>query len=88
MVGEQARLFIAVWPPPVVLDAIARLPWPAVEGVRYTTRDQWHLTLRFLGNADIDEAQQALATAVQTVAAILARLPTEALPSALRDRVP
>ena len=28
--------------------------------VRYTTRDQWHVTLRFLGNADIDEASAAL----------------------------
>jgi len=35
-----------------------------------------------------EEAHQALATAVQTVAAVLARLPVEAVPSALRDLVP
>lgn len=43
------RLFVAVWPPELVLDAIGHLPRPTVAGVRWTTTDQWHVTLRFLG---------------------------------------
>lgn len=43
------RLFVAVWPPPEILDLLAGLDRPAVDGVRWTTRDQWHVTLRFLG---------------------------------------
>lgn len=43
------RLFVAVWPPPEILDILAGLDRPAVDGVRWTTRDQWHVTLRFLG---------------------------------------
>ena len=43
------RLFVAVWPPPDVLDVVSALPRPAVVGARWTTRDQWHVTLRFLG---------------------------------------
>jgi 2'-5' RNA ligase len=46
------RLFVAVWPPDEVLDSVALLPRPVVDGVRWTTRDQWHVTLRFLGSVD------------------------------------
>jgi RNA 2',3'-cyclic 3'-phosphodiesterase len=46
------RLFVAVWPSEEVLDAIAALPRPDVPGLRWTTRDQWHVTLRFLGSVD------------------------------------
>lgn len=59
----MARLFVAVWPPPPVVDAIAALPREPVDGVRYTTRDQWHATLRFLGECAEDEAEAALAAA-------------------------
>jgi 2'-5' RNA ligase len=55
-----ARLFVAAWPPPEVLDQLAELPRPDEPGVRWTTRDQWHVTLRFLGRADPDEAAAAL----------------------------
>lgn len=43
------RLFIAAWPPPEVLDRIEALERPDVAGLRWSTRDQWHVTLRFLG---------------------------------------
>lgn len=46
------RLFVAVWPSDEVLDAIAALSRPDVPGLRWTTRDQWHVTLRFLGQVD------------------------------------
>jgi 2'-5' RNA ligase len=44
------RLFVAVVPPDDVLDAVAALDRPPHAGVRWTTRDQWHVTLRFLGD--------------------------------------
>jgi 2'-5' RNA ligase len=47
------RLFVAVWPPDEVLDAIAALDRPDVRSVRWTTREQWHITLRFLGEVDV-----------------------------------
>ena len=50
------RLFVAVAVPGDVLDLIADLPRPAREGLRWTTRDQWHVTLRFLGTVDDPEA--------------------------------
>jgi 2'-5' RNA ligase len=43
------RLFVAIWPPPEILDRLAELDRPKVDGLRWTTREQWHVTLRFLG---------------------------------------
>lgn len=57
---EVARLFVAVSLPEPVLDAITALPRPFEEGVRWTGREQWHVTLRFLGDADVEEAATAL----------------------------
>ena len=56
---------MAAWPPADVLDELERLDRPERAGVRWTTRDQWHVTLRFLGSADVGEAADAL----QSVAA-------------------
>jgi len=55
------RAFVAVSLPDAVLDALAeraaRLTFPG----RPTTRDQWHVTLQFLGNrADVDAVMGAL----------------------------
>ena len=55
------RLFVAAWLPSEALDLIAALPRPDVPGLRWTTDDQWHVTLRFLGDADLDEATAACA---------------------------
>ena len=55
---------MAVWPPAEVVAAIAALERPEVEGLRWTTEDQWHITLRFLGDYDVDEATETLATVV------------------------
>ena len=54
------RLFVAVWLPDDVLDLIAALPRPEVDGLRWTTRDQWHVTMRFFGAVELDEAVEAL----------------------------
>jgi 2'-5' RNA ligase len=56
------RLFVAVWPPDEVLDAVSRLERPAIEGVRWTGREHWHVTLRFLGPvSDVEPVRIALA---------------------------
>lgn len=55
------RLFVAVWLPEPVLDLLEQLPRPVDPGVRWTRRDQWHVTLRFLGAVDPDAALAALA---------------------------
>jgi len=54
------RLFVAVWPSDEVLDALAALPRPEAPGLRWTRPDQWHVTLRFLGEAEPDVAAGAL----------------------------
>lgn len=55
------RLFVAVWPPEDVLDRLAALERPEVKGLRWTRRDQWHVTLRFLGQVpDADPVRAAL----------------------------
>jgi len=54
------RLFVAVWPPDEVLELIAGLARPDVEGLRWTTRQQWHVTLRFFGSVDFEDAAAAL----------------------------
>jgi 2'-5' RNA ligase len=56
------RLFVAAWPDAAVRDALASIPRPAHVGgadVRWTTPDQWHVTLRFLGRASVVEAEHA-----------------------------
>ena len=62
------RLFVAAALPDDVLDRIEALPRPDEPGVRWTTRPQWHVTVRFLGEADLDEAIAALAGLVAPVA--------------------
>jgi 2'-5' RNA ligase len=55
------RAFVAAVPPGDVLDAIGALEWGEVAGVRACRRDQWHVTLQFLGNrADIDAVSDRL----------------------------
>ncbi|MCY4632355.1 MAG: RNA 2',3'-cyclic phosphodiesterase [bacterium] len=46
------RLFVAVWPPGDVIDALASLPRPTIPGVRWTPPERLHVTLRFFGAAD------------------------------------
>jgi 2'-5' RNA ligase len=62
------RLFVAIWPPPSVLDALEALPRLPLAGARWTTRQQWHITLRFLGQADVEMVTRAF-DAVSAVAA-------------------
>ena len=54
------RLFIAVWPPVAVTSALAGLPRTDAATLRWTTADQWHITLRYLGDVDESEAREVL----------------------------
>jgi 2'-5' RNA ligase len=54
-------LFVAVWPPDEVLDLLEGLDRPEFNGLRWTARDQWHVTLRFLGPVpDVEPVAEAL----------------------------
>ena len=55
-----ARLFVAVWPPPAVVEELTALHRKDERGVRFVAPEQWHVTLRFLGQADPDEVADAL----------------------------
>ena len=61
------RLFVAVWPPDDVLDAVAALERPDHPSVRWTTLEQWHVTLRFLG--EVDEPPRDLLEPLATITA-------------------
>jgi RNA 2',3'-cyclic 3'-phosphodiesterase len=53
--GEVMRLFVAIAPPPGVLDELDALAAPlrtAREDLRWTSREAWHVTLAFLGQVD------------------------------------
>lgn len=68
------RLFVAVWPPAEVLEAVAALPRPPLPGLRWTDPQQWHVTLRFIGRVeDPDPVVVAMAQAVGPLAPIPVR---------------
>jgi 2'-5' RNA ligase len=48
----MARLFFAVWPPDDVIDDLTALRRKDQRGVRFVRPENWHLTLRFLGDAE------------------------------------
>jgi RNA 2',3'-cyclic 3'-phosphodiesterase len=48
------RLFIAVWPPEEVSEDLRALRRKDQRGVRFVDPETWHITLRFLGDADPD----------------------------------
>ena len=62
----MARLFIAVWPSPSVVDALTAIPRAEAPRLRWTTPDQWHVTLRYLGDA-VEES--TVSAALDTIAA-------------------
>ena len=74
------RLFVAVWPPPAVVETVAALAsalragaGPIADHLRWTAPEQWHVTLRFLGRADLDAAVAAF-TSVEPPAGVEATL--------------
>jgi 2'-5' RNA ligase len=63
------RLFVAVWPSPSVALQLAALDRPPRAGVRWTTEDQWHVTLRFLGQI-LDEDLQRVKGALSALESV------------------
>jgi len=62
------RLFVAVSLPADVIELVGDLPRPELASLRWTTEDQWHVTLRFLGEV---EAPAAVADALTAVPSML-----------------
>lgn len=58
------RVFIGVWPSAEVEEVVGGLSRPTVPGLRWTTPDQWHVTLRFCGGVP-DEEVPALVNALR-----------------------
>ena len=56
----MARLFIAVWPPEEVVSELTGLHRKDQRGVRFVPPENWHITLRFIGDADPDRVVDAL----------------------------
>ena len=53
--GEAMRLFVAIAPPPAVLDELDALVEPLRsrrQDLRWTNREAWHVTLAFIGQVD------------------------------------
>lgn len=62
---------MALWPSDRVCDALEQLERPADPAVRWTSRDEWHVTLRFLGevtDGDVDRVTDAMSAAAVAVA--------------------
>jgi 2'-5' RNA ligase len=60
----MARLFVAVWPSEDVIEAVRVLRRKDQRGVRFVDPDRWHVTLRFLGEADPERAGALMDRAV------------------------
>jgi 2'-5' RNA ligase len=74
------RLFVAVWPPGDVLERLRALPRPDTPGVRWSTEDQWHVTLRFLGQVDdVQDVRDALGSIALPAVAVTAGPATKRL---------
>jgi 2'-5' RNA ligase len=56
----MARLFVAVWIPEEVVGELTALRRKDQHGVRFVRPENWHVTLRFLGEADPHEVVAAL----------------------------
>ncbi|UDY34314.1 RNA 2',3'-cyclic phosphodiesterase [Dermatobacter hominis] len=57
---STARLFLAVWPPDDVVEELMTLRRKDQRGVRFVPPDRWHITLRFFGEARVDEVEAAM----------------------------
>lgn len=53
-------MFVAIWPPEEVLERLADIERPKDPGVKWVPQENLHITLRYLGDADIDEVIKRL----------------------------
>ncbi len=71
-------------PPEEVLSLVEALPRPKLPSLRWTTPDQWHVTLRFLGEV---EEPAPVAEALRTVPEKLRESQTETIEAVLGPAV-
>ena len=62
--SDAARLFLAVWAPDDVVEMLCELPRKDQRGVRFVPPENWHATLRFLGDAHPEDVVDAMNRAV------------------------
>ncbi len=55
-----SRLFVAVWPPAHVIEAMSDVEQPKDQGVRWVPMENRHITLHYLGEADPSQVTAAL----------------------------
>ena len=67
---ERLRLFVALPLPVSVRDALATLAPPVATGIRPQSPDDLHITLHFLGMAEVDRVRSALALVTATAFAV------------------
>ncbi|MEP1122947.1 MAG: RNA 2',3'-cyclic phosphodiesterase [Ilumatobacter sp.] len=60
----MSRLFVCLWPPEEVVTELEELHRKDQVGARFLPPQNWHVTLRFVGNADPNEVAGALDRAV------------------------
>ncbi len=53
-------MFVGVWPSDEVCSTLARLPRRDDHRVRWTRRENWHVTLRFLGDLQASELDKLI----------------------------
>ncbi len=58
--NDRARCFVGVWPPPELRAALQELVLAAPVGLRVIDPADHHITLRFLGDVDVDRAERSL----------------------------
>ena len=59
----MSRLFVALWPPEPVVAALEELHRKDQVGARFVRPENWHVTLRFVGDADPNDVAAALSIA-------------------------
>jgi 2'-5' RNA ligase len=73
---RSMRCFVAAWPTGSMLDVLHAVDRPDIAGLRWTTPDQWHVTLRFLGEVADAEAPALTAALRDGLADVAASLAT------------
>lgn len=66
----MSRLFVCLWPPDHVVAALEELHRKDQVGARFVPPENWHVTLRFIGDADPNDVAAALSNATFRTAEI------------------
>lgn len=75
------RCFVAAWPSADVVAALAALPRPTGERLRWSTDDQWHVTLRFFGELSSGQVDEAIAALSEVAVSLPGDLTAEGGPT-------